>query len=60
MKALIADAYLYKLKDSEKYAMVTAYRDTGAINTLRIVDIKRYRNDKEDIMILEHKETDAS
>lgn len=56
MKALIADAYLYKLKDSEKYAMVTVYRDTGEINTLRLVDIKRYRNDKEDIIILKHEE----
>lgn len=56
-KALIADAYLYRIKDSEKYAMVTVYRDTGAINTLRIVDIRRYRNDKEDITVLDHEES---
>ncbi len=56
-KSLIADAYLYRLKDNEKYAMVTVYRDTGIINTLRIVDIHRYRNDKEDITVLEHEES---
>ncbi len=56
MKSLIADGYIYKLKDSEKYASVTVYRDSGEINTLRIMDINRYRNDKEDDVILDHEE----
>lgn len=35
-------------------------RNIEAVNYADIADIKRYWNDKEDIMILEHKETDAS
>lgn len=50
------DGYLYKLTDSEKYAAVTVYKDSGEINTLRIWDINRYRNDEEDDVILDHEE----
>lgn len=56
MKSVIADGYIYKLTDSEKYAAITVYRDTGLINTLRIMDINAYRSDEEDEVILEHEE----
>lgn len=56
MKSDITDGYIYKLTDSEMYAAITVYRDTGLINTLRIIDINAYRNDEEDEIILEHEE----
>lgn len=56
MTSLKTDGYLYKLTDSEKYAAITIYRDSGEINTLRILDINEYRDDEKDDVILDHEE----
>lgn len=56
MGSLITDAYVYEITDSEKYVAVTVYRDTGEINTLRIMDIYSYRNDEEDLVVFDHEE----
>jgi hypothetical protein len=47
------DCYVYALSDSYKYAAISVFRDSGKINSLKIIDISAYRNDEEDDVIFE-------
>jgi hypothetical protein len=47
------DCYVYALSDSYKYAAISVFRDSGKINSLKIIDISAYRNDDEDDVIFE-------
>ena len=51
---VISDKYIYKISDSDKYAIVVVFRDSGIINVLSIKDIEsRWSEDNKYEYILE-------